>query len=232
MNTIKSTLASGINALTIFFAKGHTSAFDAEATRLGTNYGGYLIPNEILSSDASRTLISGGLGFDISFDVSLIEFGFEVIGIEPVQQSIDWVRSEIRNLNISDRYSIIPKAISESGDFVEFRPPMRAKNYNWWAIQSDSDVQLKRVRFPCVSVVDLYNMASAQSDIVIGKFDIEGNEMQIIQTILNNGLKFSWLIIEMDYLNLIRTINFPRRIYRTFIAVSYTHLTLPTIYSV
>ena len=61
----------------------------APLIRLGSNYGGWWIPKSILEDNSkSRVLISAGLGFDVTFDKALLDAGFEVIGLDPLEESV------------------------------------------------------------------------------------------------------------------------------------------------
>lgn len=210
----KKYITLGINSLALAIAIGKNPKERPNTVRLGTEYGGYLIPIEYLSSGRKKVLVSAGLGFDISFDLSLIEHGFTVIGVEPVMESINWVRESIITENVSESYQLIPKAISRSGGVKEFHSPLLSRNYQWWANQNPLNIHRDTASFSCIAVLDVLELARSQSEIVIGKFDIEGSEIEIIQSIIEDNLIFDWLIIEMDYLNLVRSSNLVKRLYR------------------
>jgi FkbM family methyltransferase len=195
---------------------GFKNRTSEETTRLGSNYGGYYIPNEILESKKAKTLISCGLGFDISFDIEMIKFGFNVLGIEPVLESIVYVQDEIRALKLENFYNLIPKAVSRKNGLHEFEPPLQARSYHWWADQSNSEIPLEKVILPCISLESILKRVDKFSQITVAKFDIEGSEIEVIESILENDFQFDWLIIEIDYLNLIKTLDIRKRIQRAF----------------
>jgi len=181
---------------------------------LGSNYGGYYVPNEILESKKVKTLISCGLGIDISFDLEMIKFGFKVLGVEPILESIVYVQDEIRTRNLENYYAFIPKAVSRNNGSHEFEPPLHARSYHWWADQSNSEIPLEKVTLPCISLESILKRVDKFSHITVAKFDIEGSEIKVIESILENDFQFDWLIIELDYLNLIRTLDIRKRIQR------------------
>ena len=185
-----------------------------ETTRLGSNYGGYYVPNHILESKEAKTLISCGLGFDISFDIEMIAFGFKVLGVEPVLQSIEYVQDEIRTRKLENYYDLIPKAVSKYNGLHEFQSPLHSRNYHWWADQSNSEIPLEKVFLPCISLESILERVDEFSQITVAKFDIEGSEIEVIESIMENDFLFDWLIVELDYLNLIKTLDICKRIQR------------------
>lgn len=181
---------------------------------MGSNYGGYYVPNHILESKEAKTLISCGLGFDISFDIEMIEFGFKVLGVEPVLQSIEYVQDEIRARKLENYYDLIPKAVSKYNGLQEFQSPLHSPNYHWWADQSNSEMPLEKVILPCISLESILERVDEFSQITVAKFDIEGSEIEVIESIMENDFLFDWLIVELDYLNLIKTLDICKRFQR------------------
>jgi hypothetical protein len=65
--------------------------------RLGSDYGGWWIPKDVLDDKSkNRLMISVGLGFDVTFDQALLDSGFEVIGLDPLKDSINYANHELR----------------------------------------------------------------------------------------------------------------------------------------
>lgn len=211
---LRQSLSLIINKLSLKIATGKQPQVEFEGVRLGSDYGGYHVPTWILDSRENKILISGGLGFDISFDLSLVKHGFKVIGVEPVIESVAWVKNEIRQHGVDSHYSVIQKAVSDKNEDREFHAPIKSRNYHWWANQNPSDLVRESAIFPCISLEDLLTMARRQGSIVIGKFDIEGHEIDLIHSVIDLDLSFDWLIIEMDYLNLVKTSNLRKKIVR------------------
>ena len=211
---LKLQLASFVNNASLKIAIWQKSIPKLETTRLGTNYGGYFMPTDLLFSQKEKVLISGGLGFDISFDLALIEAGFTVIGVEPIAESIQYVEETISTLGILNRYELVPRAISDHTGHEEFRAPLESKNYHWWANQNSSSDNFKTATFPCISIKEVSEIAQSRGNLIVCKFDIEGHEIRVIESVLKNDIKFDWLMIEMDYLNLVRTHQFPKKFYR------------------
>lgn len=61
------------------------------ATRMGTYYGGWWIPNQVVQNGKSWFVISCGLGHDISFDQQMVKFGIPVLGIESEEEFMSFL---------------------------------------------------------------------------------------------------------------------------------------------
>jgi FkbM family methyltransferase len=204
-----------LNFLVLVIVTGFKKENRCETTRLGSNYGGYYVPTTILETQKEKTLISCGLGFDISFDIAMIEYGFQVLGVEPINESIEYVQFEIQSHNLESKYILIPKAVSSISGFQEFKPLLYSHNYHWWANQGDSGLALEKIVLPSISLEDILHRITESSQITVAKFDIEGAEIDVIESILENGFRFDWLILELDYLNLIKTSDIAKKIKRS-----------------
>ena len=100
-----------------------------ELTRLGTNYGGWFIPENVLHAiDKKRVLVSGGLGHDVSFDKILLENGFEIIGLDPLTECCDFARKELGD---SKSVSIIEKGLWTNSGNIDFFPPKNKSHDSW-----------------------------------------------------------------------------------------------------
>lgn len=65
-----------------------------ENIRLGTLYGGWWVPSNVLQQGKDWLFISCGLGHDVSFDLELLNRGFHVIGIESEKEFVDQILSQ------------------------------------------------------------------------------------------------------------------------------------------
>ena len=100
-------------------------------TRLGTDYGGWFIPENILHGiDRKRVLVSGGLGHDVSFDKILLENGFHIIGLNPLAECCDFARKELGD---SKSVFIIEKGLWTNSGSIDFFPP-KNKTHDAWSI--------------------------------------------------------------------------------------------------
>jgi hypothetical protein len=74
-------------------------ALPIRARRVGTDWGGWWMPEEVFLQNNKPTIISCGLGHDISFDLEMVSHGFRVLGIEIDSDAIDQLR---RNFEIPE----------------------------------------------------------------------------------------------------------------------------------
>ena len=73
--------------------------------RIGSSYGGWWIPLDYIDTNqTNQVAISVGIGHDVSFDKILLESGFLVIALDPLEECVEYARSELahgfKNLHI------------------------------------------------------------------------------------------------------------------------------------
>ena len=136
--------------------------------RYGTNYGGYWLPDVFACQQG--TLISVGLGRDISFDLELLNLGYEVIGSDP-----------------DTRFSSEILSKTSGRDFKLFEKMLVAYANN----ESQTDLG------------SLCAQSSKKSPLLL-KCDIEGTELEVIDTLPQLEFNFNWLAFELDYLSCLK----------------------------
>ena len=93
---LKMTLVFVQNWLTIRIAVfGFKVTTKQMLLRLGTPYGGWYIPQSYLDSKMNKTLLSLGVGFDVSFDKELSKAGFNLILVDPLPVCISFAQEEL-----------------------------------------------------------------------------------------------------------------------------------------
>ena len=174
-----------------------------EVTRLGSQYGGWWIPNKHLDPDSPRiTCISAGIGTDFSFDRAMMELGHSLVGIDPIKQ---YCQSYIESLGRYERVFVINKALSDSKNSVIISPPKEPSSASWSIkkaqYKEDSDLV---VTTQCLQeVIRETREKIPLTEVVILKMDIEGAEKQIIKEIIDSKIKIEWVCIEFDFVALI-----------------------------
>lgn len=185
--------------------------------RFGSNYGGWWIPVFWLNSDKEAFMVSAGLGFDTSFDKSLLEAGFSVIGLDPLTECCDVA---LLNLSSFQNVKILNKGISTFSGSQQFYEP-RIKGHDSWSTINAQEVQDPRIaRYEVISLADLLvqNPQILASKLRYLKMDIEGAELAILQESFAEVTKFNFVGIEMDFLSLIPFLAFRKRICRIRLA--------------
>jgi FkbM family methyltransferase len=184
--------------------------------RLGTTWGGWWINSTFLNSAETKILISAGLGGDVSFEKEVSKKNFKLIGIDPDPKCHIFLK-EIIPENIFEE-SITAAFSDVTGSKVLFK--CDENSFDSW---TDADISGDRkisMTFQSVGVLDLYNRLSIDENFknTYLKMDIEGGELQVLASIIQEGLLFKYLSIEFDFLSLIPAVAINRRIKKIFVA--------------
>ena len=180
--------------------------------RLGTDYGGWFIPENILRTiDKKKVLVSAGLGHDVSFDKILLENGFEIIGLDPLSECCDFARKELGD---SNSVSIIEKGLWTNSGNIDFFPPKNKTHDSWSITNSQSALPQEAITFKVISLTDLIKEypSIGNSDFSMLKLDIEGAESEIMKKLFTSDYKFDFIGIELDFLSLIPFLAIKRRL--------------------
>jgi FkbM family methyltransferase len=182
--------------------------------RLGTSYGGWWIPRKILElTDRSRVALSIGIGHDVSFDRELLKCGFGIIALDPLEECVDFARSEL--VGFSNVYLANLGLATYSGEERFFAP--KSETHDSWSSTNSQETGYERsVVFEVISLFDLITKYDAQ---IAGawtmlKMDIEGAESKIIPSLCELEHSFDYVAIEMDFLSLIPFLHFKTRLIR------------------
>jgi FkbM family methyltransferase len=172
------------------FARAIDAEDGVELVRLGSNYGGYVIPASLIGPD--WICYSAGLGEDITFEIELAKrYGSMVYGFDPTPKSAEHVKS----------------AALENGQFV-FHP------YGLWS--TDTEMRFYAPRDPghvshsianlqqterffvarCRSLPSL--MAELGHDrIDFLKLDIEGAEYEVLRSMSEHAISVKLLCVDL-----------------------------------
>jgi len=179
--------------------------------RCGSDYGGWWIPREILkNTDSERLLISAGLGFDVTFDEVLLNAGFEVIGLDPLLESVNYAKEQLSSY---PKFTGLNMGLwKESGRSIFYAP--RNESHDSWSTTNLQKTYLKDAKeFSVISLVDLISRYPSirSSDYTVLKMDVEGSEEVLIPIMMTLDERFDLIEIEMDFLSLIPFFSFLRR---------------------
>lgn len=180
--------------------------------RLGSNYGGWWIPKDVLDDKSkNRLMISAGLGFDVTFDQALLDAGFEVIGIDPLEDSIEYAK---KILGHYEKFIAINKGLWITSGEKEFFPPKNLLHDSWSATNVQNSPLTSSTKFQVTSLRELINSFSEikNTDFVMLKMDIEGSEIEVLKDFNTYCLDIDYLGVELDFLSLIPFMSINRRI--------------------
>jgi FkbM family methyltransferase len=183
-----------------------------ELVRLGSEYGGWWLPSAAMSnSHLDRVAISAGLGFDVSFDKSLLELGFTVIGLDPLADCVAHANSNLAEFR---SFTSLEKGLWKTTGVQNFFSPKNVEHDSWSAtnIQHSSESMTKT--FEVVSLTDLFIRYPQleKCDYRILKMDIEGSELEVMKSLTTFQYRFDFIAIEIDFLSLIPFMKFRHRI--------------------
>lgn len=175
----------------------------APLIRLGSNYGGWWIPKSILEDNSkSRVLISAGLGFDVTFDKGLLDAGFEVIGLDPLEESVIYANNKLQQY---PKFTGVNVGLWKETGIERFYPPKNSSHDSWSATNVQDALETDFSEFKVISIHDLFSkfpqLESTEYRAI--KMDIEGSEIELIPALVNFRTRFDLLAIEMDFLSLI-----------------------------
>ena len=179
------------------------SDLDVQLSRLGSAYGGWWVPKYMLNdSESKKICISAGLGHDVTFDKEILEFGFDVIGLDPIVEPFAFAESELKAFS---GYKGLNVGLWSSSGRQQFFRPRNPDHDSWSATNAQHTSEIDSISFNVISLEDLIqeNPNIRDAELRILKMDIEGAESEVIQTISGLSLPFHYLAIEMDYLSLI-----------------------------
>ena len=159
--------------------------------RVGSQYGGWVIPTDQLKPGA--VCYCAGAGEDISFDLELVQrFGCEVYTIDPTPRAQRHVASVAGNLR---GLHYIPLGLWSSKQRVRFYSPRNPEHvsYSIVNLQGTRDY----IEAECTTVADL--MAHhGHEELDLLKMDVEGAEYEVLENLLASDVEVGILCVEFD----------------------------------
>jgi FkbM family methyltransferase len=195
-------------------------------TRLGTDYGGWtFVDNQSLYG---ATIISAGLGEDASFDIEICrKYNAKVIIVDPTPRSIDHYQDIVRNIGKArtvpyrdggkesvDSYDLTgidagqlvleASALWTTPGRVRFYKPADHAHVSHSIVNYQNEYRTDTA-FIEVSAITLEMLIDkhsiARNEIRMLKLDIEGAELELLESMLEAGIFPDQLLIEYDDLN-------------------------------
>ncbi len=214
-SNLKKVLVSAQRSTSIFMIKAGFAhkGKSIKHRRLGTDYGGWFIPEHFLKDENRKLLISAGLGHDVSFEKEMLESGFDVVGLDPLPECIQYAIVELSEYK---KVSLINKGLwISSGEADFYSPP--SKNSDAYSItNSHYNNGAEILQFEVISLVHLQEQLCEPSideyKLVVLKLDIEGAEVQILSSYFcGEGKEFDFVAVELDSVSLIPFWKFGKR---------------------
>ncbi len=162
-----------------------------ELERLGSDYGGWVVPVQFL--DAASVCYCAGVGLDASFDLALIErTGCTVDAFDPTPGARVYAEGLV---STEPRFRFAPVGLWDEDTTMRFFAPSNPDHV------SHSILNLQRTEHyfeaDCRSVTSLMR-ERGHDRIDLLKMDIEGAEYRVLDSLLRDGIRPGVLCIEFD----------------------------------
>jgi FkbM family methyltransferase len=162
----------------------------ADLVRLGTRYGGYVIPQTLPRSE--WTCYSGGLGTDVSFELELIgRYGCTVHGFDPTPRSVEYAGAISER---EPRFRVHPIGLFSEDSEQRFFSPRDNDHV------SHSITNLQRtssyITASCRRVGSMMSeLGHDRLDLL--KLDVEGAEYAVLDSLAKDGIQPKVLLIDL-----------------------------------
>lgn len=161
-------------------------------TVYGTEYGGWpLIDGSV---DANSTILSVGLGEDVSFDIEVIErFGCTIHGCDPTPRSLAWLKIQ----SLPANFHVHALGLGEKDGPATFIPPAKDAHVSFSATrgkgQSGNAIEIDVCTLPTL----IERIGVDQIDVL--KMDIEGFEYGVIDQLAATAIRPMQILVEFHH---------------------------------
>ena len=161
----------------------------------GENHGKYFLPN-LDKSMNNEWIISAGVGDNISFDIEMLNLGFNVIFIDPTPLAIEYFKKNFDYNLYKQNYKFYEKGLWNKKTNLRFFYSDKKvisntiSNYN----KSDQSINIETI------TIENIMLENDIKTFYIIKLDIEGAELEIVEYIFKKKIKPNYLLIEFDFL--------------------------------
>jgi FkbM family methyltransferase len=160
--------------------------------RLGSRYGGWFIAPTALPTLRVPTVLSFGIGDDISFDLEMIRvFNARVFAFDPTPKSLEWLSEQS---NLPGSFKAFPFGVAGFDGIQKFSLPTVA-DWDDYSIRRQSpqtiECTVKRVE------TLLQELQLEQIDLI--KMDIEGSEYEVLPDLLRSSIVPRQLLVEFHH---------------------------------
>ena len=172
--------------------------------KYGSGHGQYYLP-KLKKARKVTSILSGGAGDNISFDINLARLGYKVYLLDPTPKAKNFFLRKKKNNKVFNRIVYIDKALWNKNEYVNFYLPIKKKIISHSTIQGFKNQ--KKILVKAITVKKLIKSLKIKKFYLI-KLDIEGSEYFVIKDIIKNNIIIKYFLIEFDFLkksNLIKS---------------------------
>lgn len=163
----------------------------ADMEYIGSEYGGWPVLKSLLNSKS--TVLSFGLGQDISFDLGVIEkFGCQVIGFDPTPRSIAWLNEQ----SLPEQFEIVNIGLAGETGTLTFNEPKNLGFASYSTVHTAEGGKAIRL-----AVKDLQTITQEHGiDFIdVLKMDIEGSENEVIEKLGESSMRPGQILVEFHH---------------------------------
>ena len=144
---------------------------------IGTQYGGWALDTSLVPNNS--TVISAGIGEDISFDLFLIKNkNCNIIGVDPTMKSHAFIENQ-RGLK---NFTLIKRALySVDDDIITIYKNKIPNHVSESILQSHKSAHKFDSYY--AETINLDSLFNSRDDISVIKMDIEGSEYEVIESL-------------------------------------------------
>jgi len=172
----------------------------SNVTMLGTDYGGWIVDLDMIPQGS--TVISAGVGEDISFDLELINrYSCRVIGIDPTPKSHKFIQSQEELKN----FTLLKKALThKNNDIIKLFKNTNLDHVSESELSAHHAVSQYDHHF--AETINLPFIFEKYDNISVIKMDIEGSEYKVIENLKNIPDSVKQICVEFHHFCLDKTI--------------------------
>jgi len=170
--------------------------------RVGSDYGGFWVPEQLLVQTNSGVLISAGLGGDVSFDKVMRGLGYRVIALDPLPECASFARQELGG----DGVIVLQAGLWSSDGAVTFYAP-RVEDHDSWSVISIQETSAARARqFEVLSLQTIFERYPdyARAHPKILKVNTEGAEAEVLAHLLCAPIDFDAILVHLESVSQVR----------------------------
>lgn len=159
--------------------------------RLGSTYGGWTVPTELIGPGA--VCYCAGVGEDITFDVALIErFGAEVFAFDPTPRAVTHVQGQP---DLDDRFHFEAVGVWREETELRFYEPADPSHVSHSVVNLQQTAGFFTAR--CETIPGLMRRHGHDA-LTLLKLDVEGAEHAALEPVLSQQVRVQVICVEFD----------------------------------
>ncbi len=170
--------------------------------RMGSDYGAFWIPSDLMAPSSRGLLISAGVGRDVSFDQALQGLGYRVIAPDPLPQCVEFARQHLDPAGTE----VLEEGLWSQDGHLIFYAPRVAGHDSWSAINIQETAVADTVDFAVITLRSIFHQypdARGASPLVL-KMNIEGAEDAVIFHLADMPVSFDAIQVHLESLSQVR----------------------------